>query len=265
MPHPIYIVDAFVCGPFTGNPAAVCLISGKESAQWMQRVAAEMNLSETAFIWHLQGNEWVLRWFTPRCEVDLCGHATLAAAHTLWQRGSDHDSIEFHTRSGVLTAKRDGQGIKLDFPADRPEPLSPEAAASVQQLVKDKAQWLGRGRDDALVVFTSAEEVRQFQPDFAQIQALPYRGLLITARGDEEGLDVVSRFFAPTLGIPEDPVTGAAHCLLAPYWSEVLHKKTLKARQLSLRGGSLTCTVGENRVYLSGTCVPYMIGKITLP
>ncbi|MBO6752190.1 MULTISPECIES: PhzF family phenazine biosynthesis protein [Spongiibacter] len=261
MPHPIYIVDAFVCGPFTGNPAAVCLISGKESAQWMQRVAAEMNLSETAFIWHLQGNEWVLRWFTPRCEVDLCGHATLAAAHTLWQRGSDHDSIEFHTRSGVLTAKRDGQGIKLDFPADRPEPLSPEAAASVQQLVKDKAQWLGRGRDDALVVFTSAEEVRQFQPDFAQIQALPYRGLLITARGDEEGLDVVSRFFAPTLGIPEDPVTGAAHCLLAPYWCERLGCKTLRGLQASPRTGLVEMALSGQRVTLRGAANTVLVGE----
>ncbi len=261
MPHPIYIVDAFVCGPFTGNPAAVCLISGKESAQWMQRVAAEMNLSETAFIWHLQGNEWVLRWFTPRCEVDLCGHATLAAAHTLWQRGSDHDSIEFHTRSGVLTAKRDGQGIKLDFPADRPEPLSPEAAASVQQLVKDKAQWLGRGRDDALVVFTSAEEVRQFQPDFAQIQALPYRGLLITARGDEEGLDVVSRFFAPTLGIPEDPVTGAAHCLLAPYWCERRGRKTLRGLQASPRTGLVEMALSGQRVTLRGAANTVLVGE----
>ena len=262
MPHPIYIVDAFVCGPFTGNPAAVCLVSGNESAQWMQRVAMEMNLSETAFIWHLQGNEWVLRWFTPRCEVDLCGHATLAAAHTLWLRGADHKSIEFHTRSGVLSTTREGQGIELDLPADSPEPLSSETAASVQHVVKGRGQWLGRGRDDVMVVLGSAQEVRQFQPDFAQIQALPFRGLILTARSEEASEEVVSRFFAPALGIPEDPVTGAAHCLLAPYWCERLGRKTLRGLQASPRTGLVEMELSGQRVILGGAANTVLVGEL---
>ena len=153
MSCPLYIVDAFTSGPLTGNPAAVCILTGRESPQWMQHVAAEMNLSETAFTWHLQTNEWVLRWFTPGCEVNLCGHATLATAHVLWQRGVGRDMIDFRTRSGLLSATRKEHVISLELPADSPVEPPPHMQDSIAGLLGVQAEWIGRGGEDVLVVF----------------------------------------------------------------------------------------------------------------
>lgn len=255
MSQPLFIVDAFATGSFSGNPAAVCLLRQEKSAQWMQQVAAEMNLSETAFVSRLPqpgAPGWVLRWFTPATEVNLCGHATLAAAHVLWHSGWETKTrIDFHTRSGLLNASRQKEGITLDFPADPPQPLE-AAPSSLPDLLSAEPVWLGRGREDWVAVFNSAEQVRRLQPDFRLIAALPPRGLIVTAPGDEPGIDCVSRFFAPRIGINEDPVTGSAHCLLAVYWGQRLSKKLLRAKQVSARTGLLTLAVQGERIHLTG-------------
>ncbi|TNF07641.1 PhzF family phenazine biosynthesis protein [Spongiibacter tropicus] len=261
MPCPLYIVDAFTSGPFTGNPAAVCILTGRESPQWMQNVAAEMNLSETAFTWHLQTNEWVLRWFTPGCEVNLCGHATLATAHVLWQRGVGRDMIDFRTRSGLLSATRNEHVISLELPADSPVELPPDMQASIAGLLGVQAEWIGRGGEDVLVVFKQADDVRQLQPDLALLKTLPFRGLIVTAPGDEDGVDCVSRFFAPAAGIPEDPITGSAHCLLAVYWGQRLGRRTLRGYQASARTGVVDMALSGSRVILSGLAKTVLTGE----
>ncbi|MGB3609725.1 MAG: PhzF family phenazine biosynthesis protein [Cellvibrio sp.] len=255
MSQPIYIVDAFANGPFTGNPAAVCVLQQEKSAEWMQQVAAEMNLSETAFISRvprLGKGGWILRWFTPTTEVNLCGHATLAAAHVLWESGRETEAlIDFHTRSGLLGASRQTSGITLDFPADPPAVMAAVPPVLVEALGA-QPDWLGQGREDWVAVFNSAEQVRRLQPDFRLLASLPPRGVIATAPGDEPGVDLVSRFFAPRVGINEDPVTGAAHCLLAVYWGRQLDKHRLQARQVSARTGWLTLAVHGDRVQLTG-------------
>lgn len=261
MSCPLYIVDAFANGPFTGNPAAVCILTGRESPQWMQNVAAEMNLSETAFTWRLQTNEWVLRWFTPNCEVNLCGHATLATAHVLWQRGVGRNTIHFRTRSGLLSATRNEHVISLELPADSPVELAPDMQASISGLLGVQAEWIGRGGEDVLVVFKQADDVRQLQPDLALLKALPFRGLIVTAPGDADGVDCVSRFFAPAAGIPEDPVTGSAHCLLAVYWGQRLGRRTLRGCQASARTGVVDMELSGSRVILSGLAKTVLTGE----
>src|SRR5690606_7403095 len=261
MPCPLYIVDAFTSGPFTGNPAAVCILTGRESPQWMQNVAAEMNLSETAFTWHLQTNEWVLRWFTPGCEVNLCGHATLATAHVLWQRGVGRDMIDFRTRSGLLSATRNEHVIRLELPADSPVELPSDMQTSIAGLLGVQAEWIGRGGEDVLVVFKQADDVRELQPDLALLKTLPFRGLVVTAPGDEDGVDCISRFFAPAAGIPEDPVTGSAHCLLAVYWGRRLGRKILRGYQASTRTGIVDMELSGSRVILSGLAKTVLTGE----
>ncbi|SIT13634.1 phenazine biosynthesis protein PhzF family [Thalassolituus maritimus] len=261
MPCPLYIVDAFTSGPFTGNPAAVCILTGRESPQWMQNVAAEMNLSETAFTWHLQTNEWVLRWFTPGCEVNLCGHATLATAHVLWQRGVGRDMIDFRTRSGLLSATRKEHVIRLELPADLPVELPPHMQDSIAGLLGVQAEWIGRGGEDVLVVFKQANDVRELQPDLVLLKTLPFRGLIVTAPGDEDGVDCVSRFFAPAAGIPEDPVTGSAHCLLAVYWGQRLGRTILRGYQASTRTGIVVMELSGSRVILSGLAKTVLTGE----
>jgi len=261
MSCPLYIVDAFTSGPLTGNPAAVCILTGRESPQWMQHVAAEMNLSETAFTWHLQTNEWVLRWFTPSCEANLCGHATLATAHVLWQRGVGRDMIDFRTRSGLLSATRNEHVISLELPADSPVELPPDMQASISGLLGVQAEWIGRGGEDVLVVFKQADDVRELQPDLALLKTLPFRGLVVTAPGDEDGVDCISRFFAPAAGIPEDPVTGSAHCLLAVYWGRRLGRKILRGYQASTRTGIVDMELSGSRVILSGLAKTVLTGE----
>ena len=252
MAFPMYLVDAFIDQPFSGNPAGVCLLPQEQAGEWMQQVALEMNQSETAFVWRKPDGSYGLRWFTPQVEVDLCGHATLAAAHALWHEANESGSvIQFHTRSGLLSAQRHSDQIQLNFPGD--QPTAAELPAELLQLLGKPPVWFGRGRDDLLLILEKASDVESFVPDLNLISAITERGLIISAPGDaDSGLDMVSRFFAPKVGITEDPVTGSAHCLLAVYWGERLGKTLLRARQASARGGLLTLELQAERVLLSG-------------
>jgi PhzF family phenazine biosynthesis protein len=229
----------------------------------MQHVAAEMNLSETAFLLR-QPNGWSLRWFTPAVEVDLCGHATLASAHALWGEGvDDADVLRFHTRSGLLTARRDGDWIELDFPAKREGPTTapPEllAALGVRQ-----AAYVGRNQFDYLVELPSEEEVRALQPDHAALRKIPVRGVIVTSRAANGEYDFVSRFFAPGSGVDEDPVTGSAHSCLAPYWSPRLGKNEFVAYQASARGGVLRVRLDGDRVKMAGRAVTVLRGELVV-
>ncbi|MFC3116650.1 PhzF family phenazine biosynthesis protein [Cellvibrio fontiphilus] len=262
MHYPMYLVDAFVDQPFSGNPAGVCILNQEQPASWMQNVALEMNQAETAFVHQRADGSWNLRWFTPQVEVSLCGHATLAAAHALWQHaGETAATLNFHTASGLLSATRMGDEIQLNFPADIPQPIAQVPAALVQLLSK-QPEWFGQGRDDVIAVLDSAEAVRCFVPDADLIASFTTRGLILTAPGDAgSGLDMVSRFFAPKVGIHEDPVTGSAHCLLACYWGNRLGKTHLRAYQTSPRGGLLTLDWQGERVLLSGKACTMLRGE----
>lgn len=256
----LFQVDAFTDTPFSGNPAAVCLLDEARNDGWMQAVAAEMNLSETAFVRPLP-EDFELRWFTPTSEVNLCGHATLAAAHVLWEtaRLATVDDAIFHTRSGRLTARRNADGIELDFPADPTSPL--ESTEGLEAIVGSPVITACRGREDWLVELASEEAVRGCRPDLTRLAALPARGLIVTARGSGD-VDFVSRFFGPAAGIDEDPVTGSAHCTLAGYWSERLGKTEMTARQLSARGGHIGVRLDGKRVALTGKAVIVLRGEL---
>jgi PhzF family phenazine biosynthesis protein len=257
---PIFLVDAFADKPFSGNPAAVCMLPQEKSAEWMQSVAAEMNQAETAFLSPRGENAWNLRWFTPTIEVNLCGHATLAAAHVLWQHlGAMEMVLEFHTRSGILKAERKDASICLDFPADPPAKQDPHPA--LIQLLGGQPHWFGSGRDDVIAVLDTAEQVRTLQPNSELIASFTNRGLIVTAPGDTADVDMVSRFFAPNAGIPEDSVTGAAHCLLAVYWGKRLGKTRLQALQASARTGRLMLDWQGDRVFLTGNARTTLTGE----
>ncbi len=261
MAQPIQVVDAFTDTVFSGNPAAICVLPAPADAAWMQQVAVEMNLSETAFIVP-QGDAFGLRWFTPAAEVDLCGHATLAGAHLLWETGAlDADQpAHFDTLSGRLTATRDGDWITLDFPA---EPATEaDLPAALADGLDTAPRWCGRNRMDYLVEIDGEGVVRGLAPDFAGLAAIDTRGIIVTARAETDGIDFVSRFFAPRHGINEDPVTGSAHTLLTPYWVERLGKNPLMARQISARGGTLWCELKGDRVSIAGYATDYMRGEI---
>ena len=253
----IYQVDAFTKAPFAGNPAAVCVLPEPASERWMQDVAREMNLSETAF---LVGSDdgYRLRWFTPLVEVDLCGHATLASAHVLWETGEAQPeaTIRFHTRSGLLSAKRDGDWIELDFPA------TPVSACDPPSGLLDglgvSAKFVGRSKFDYFVEVSSDAEVRALAPDFNALGQVDTRGVIVTSRSDSSECDFVSRFFAPATGVDEDPVTGSAHCALGPYWQSRLGKSEFSARQISARGGELRVSVDGDRVRIAGQAVTVM-------
>jgi PhzF family phenazine biosynthesis protein len=263
MKFPMYIVDAFSSSedPFSGNPAAVCVLSEARPSWWMQQVAAEMNLSETAFLQRRDNDSWDLRWFTPRCEVDLCGHATLAAAHVLWRElGDKRWDLNFHTRSGLLVASRAEELISLDLPADPPTALENIPDALIAAIGQPPV-WVGMSRNFLLAVVDDARWVRELQPDMSLVESLPASGLIISAPGDEPGLDMVSRFFAPRIGVPEDPVTGAAHCVLAVYWSRRLGKNRLQAFQASKRTGQLGLEITGDRVYLLGRARTHLAGE----
>lgn len=261
MGQPLYLVDAFVDGLFTGNPAGVCLLREERSTNWMQKVAEEMNQAETAFLLKQAPAVWSLRWFTPTTEVSLCGHATLAAAHALWhEAGERAPELKFRTRSGVLEAVRQGGSIRLDFPADSPT-LIRKVPEALVKLLGGQPNWFGRGRDDHIVVLETAEQVRNFQADDALISSFTERGLIVTAPADKPGLDIVSRFFAPQVGISEDSVTGSAHCLLSVFWSQRLGKARLQAFQASARTGLLTIEWAGERVYLTGKAHTMLTGE----
>jgi PhzF family phenazine biosynthesis protein len=254
-------VDAFTDRPFAGNPAAVFLLSTARDESWMQLVAREMNLAETAFLVR-RSDGFDLRWFTPLCEVDLCGHATLASAHTLWEDGHLNDGATacFHTRSGVLKAERRDGLIWLDFPATpaTPAPAPPE----LQQGVGIPSRFVGRTPFDYFVEVEGEEELRALKPDLTRLGQLPVRGTIVTARSSSPEQDFVSRFFAPGAGVPEDPVTGSAHCALAPFWAERLGRTELTGYQASPRGGMVRVRLAGDRVLLGGLAVTVVRGEL---
>jgi PhzF family phenazine biosynthesis protein len=261
----IYQVDAFTERPFAGNPAAVVPLQAAREAGWMQAVAAEMNLAETAFLvprGEAAGEGFDLRWFTPEAEVELCGHATLAAAHVLWETGRlpAGEPARFHTLSGLLTAERRGALIELNFPA-LPPVAEPRPAAELAEAVGAPAHWVGRRGNDLVVELADEETVRRLAPDLRRLRALA-RGLIVTARAATAPFDIVSRFFAPGLGIDEDPVTGYAHCVLGPYWRDRLGRHELLAYQASRRGGVVRVHVAGDRVRLGGHAVTVLRGEL---
>jgi PhzF family phenazine biosynthesis protein len=262
MTVPIYQVDAFTETPFAGNPAAVCLLPGPRDADWMQRVAMEMNLSETAFL-HPQSGTYRLRWFTPTVEVDLCGHATLASAHILWEQGLiPHDGqARFQTRSGVLTADRHAEtSIELDFPATPPEVISPPQG--LLEALGVAARFIGKSRFDYFVEVDAESTVRGLKPDFTVLAKLGVRGVIVTSPAATLGFDFVSRFFAPGAGIDEDPATGSSHCALAPFWGARLGKNEMIGYQASARGGVLGVRLKGSRVGLRGRAVTVLRGEL---
>jgi PhzF family phenazine biosynthesis protein len=259
---PICVVDAFTDRPFRGNPAAVCLLAEPRDDRWLQDIGAEMNLAETAFLLP-EGDGFRLRWFTPAVEVDLCGHATLASAHVLWQEGraARGSAIHFHTRSGVLTAAPRGDGIALDFPATPATAADPPAGLT--EALGVAPRFVGRARTTYyLIEVDTAAAVRQVRPDFRRLREVEARGIIITARSDDPAFDFVSRFFAPRAGIDEDPVTGSAHCCLGPFWADRLGRTDLTGYQASARGGVVRVEVGEQRVQLIGQAVTVWRGAL---
>jgi PhzF family phenazine biosynthesis protein len=257
---PIYQVDAFTDRLFGGNPAAVCPLEQWLPDAQMQAIAAENNLSETAFLVP-EGDGYGIRWFTPTVEIGLCGHATLASAyvvHRFLQTGDR--TVTFQSQSGPLTVRCAGDWYTLDFPARPAQPCAPPEAL-LRALGQPPLEL--RKAKKYLAVYDSAATVAAIQPDMALIAALDVEGVIITAPG--AGVDFVSRYFAPALGVPEDPVTGSAHCTLTPYWAERLGRQTLTARQISQRGGELRCELAGDRVRMSGQAVLYLEGAITLP
>jgi PhzF family phenazine biosynthesis protein len=258
----LHLIDAFADGPFTGNPAAVVLLPAGRDEVWMQRVAMEMKQSETAFLLRQDGG-FSLRWFTPNKEVDLCGHATLASAHYLWE--NDHlapDAVaRFHTRSGWLTARRGGDGsITLNFPAITSHATQPPP--DLATVLGAEPREVLRGDFDLLCVMNDAATVRMLEPDFTAMAHWDVRGVLATAAGDVNGIDFVSRCFFPAYGVPEDPVTGSAHCALAVYWRDVLGLDELVGYQASPRGGTVRCAVVGDRVELTGRAVTTLTGVL---
>jgi PhzF family phenazine biosynthesis protein len=261
MSVPLLQIDAFTAEAFRGNPAAVCFLPAPRTDQWMQNVAREMNLAETAFL-VARPDGFDLRWFTPAAEVALCGHATLASAHALWETGRLPRSAtpRFHTKSGVLTAKALGDWIELDFPATPPAPA--DAPTGLAQALGAAPLYVGRSEFDYLIEIAGEEVVRALRPDIPALEQLPVRGVIVTSRATTSGVDFVSRFFAPAAGIDEDPVTGSAHCCLVPYWSEKLGKAEFVAHQLSERGGVLHLTRAADRVRLRGQAVTVFRGEL---
>jgi PhzF family phenazine biosynthesis protein len=263
MRAPIVQVDAFTDRPFRGNPAAVCLLDAPPPDRWMQDVAGEMNLSETAYLWP-ETDGFRLRWFTPTVEVDLCGHATLASAHVLWDTGrlAGEDEARFHTRSGLLTAIRRDGWIELDFPQEPVEPA--EAPSGLIDALGAVPRWVGRNRFDHLVEVDSELVVRKMAPDQALLRRVPARGVIVTSASGTAEFDFVSRFFAPGSGIDEDPVTGSSHCALGPYWSRRLGKTTMVAYQASSRGGVVRVRLEGDRVALGGQAVTVLRGELAV-
>jgi len=256
-------VDAFTNKPFAGNPAAVCILPQAADGRWMLDVAREMNLAETAFLVRQQDG-FDLRWFTPAVEVDLCGHATLASAHVLWEDGvlKPNEQGRFHTKSGLLTADRSDSWIELDFPSTPATAAPPPPGLG--DAIGAQPVYVGRSKFDYLVEVDSEATVRSLTPDLAAIGRLDARGVIVTSHADNTSeYDFVSRFFAPQAGVPEDPVTGSAHCALTPYWSKKLGKQSLVAFQASARGGELRLRLVGDRVRIGGQAVTVLRGELT--
>jgi PhzF family phenazine biosynthesis protein len=262
MPIRIVQVDAFTDHPFAGNPAAVCVLDEAPSEQWMRDVAREMNLSETAFLVPQDGG-YHLRWFTPAVEVALCGHATVASAHVLWQDGHlpEGQQARFHTKSGLLTADRAGDWIELDFPAKIATACEPPPEL-LPALGIAEAKLVGKNVFDYLVEIESDAALRALSPDHSTLRKLPVRGIIVTAKSTSPEFDFISRFFAPGSGIDEDPVTGSAHTALAPYWAGILGKQEMTGFQSSARGGVVKVRMAGDRVKLGGQAVTVMTGVL---
>ena len=257
----LHVVDAFTDTPFRGNPAAVCCLDGPADEQWMRDVAREMNLSETAFTHPIEGG-FSLRWLTPRVEVKLCGHATLATAHVLWHTGAaaPDAAIRFHTRSGWITCRRDGNWIEMDFPAVACTPCEPPSGLAA--ALRCPLVACGSNGMDYLVELADERSVRAVAADHTLLRTLPVRGVIVTAASDDSRFDFVSRFFAPGAGIDEDPVTGSAHCALGPYWQAKHGKDDFMALQASERTGVVGVGVRGDRVLLRGQAV--LVSRVEL-
>lgn len=268
MPATVYQVDAFTSEPFAGNPAAVVIADGDFKSSWMQSVAAEMNLSETAFVRHISGSRFQIRWFTPGTEVDLCGHATVASAHVLWESGTvDREKdLCFESRSGDLPVRSVGDDIELNFPLTPPQTTDPPDELEQCFLVAEQParfQYCGRSRFDYLLELPCEDDVRNLVVDFRRLKTVQSRGVTVTAKADgTTNCDFVSRFFAPASGVDEDPVTGSAHCCLADYWSRKLQRSDLVAYQVSERGGVIRIEVKGERVLLRGNAVTVLRGEL---
>ena len=257
---PLYQIDAFTDHLFGGNPAAVCPLERWLPDEVMQKIAAENNLSETAFFVP-QADGYELRWFTPTTEVDLCGHATLASAYVIAHILKSHTRrMVFLSKSGPLAVQVDGDLIRLDFPADPPHPVT--SPYGLEQALGLKPREVLAARIKYLLVLATEDQVRQVTPDMSALMKLDQSGVIVAAPGED--CDIVSRFFAPRLGVPEDPVTGSAHCVLVPYWAARLGKSRLRARQLSKRGGELFCEAHAERVWISGRAVKYLEGSVDI-
>lgn len=257
----IHQVDSFTESPFRGNPAGVCVLDQARDDSWMQNVAAEMNLAETAFLHREEGN-YRLRWFTPTSEVDLCGHATLASAHVLWETRivRDQDPIRFATASGILSVRRSGEWVEMEFPATPAKPVSgPEGLG---EALGTRPVYVGESRFDLLVEVDSEETLRGLKPNLSRMADWKVRGTIVTSSSHNPEFDFLSRFFAPAIGIPEDPVTGSAHCCLAPFWSRRLKKKKLAAYQSSPRGGTVRMLDRGDRVSLFGKAVTVLRAEL---
>lgn len=266
MSLPLYQVDAFTNTAFAGNPAAVCVHSGEQSPTWMQNVAAEMNLSETAFLQPQRSGNFRLRWFTPTHEVQLCGHATLASAHVLWTEGylAPEAAATFETKAGTLTATRTNEWITMNLPTDPVRPIDPPSEL-LQALGLTDPIFSGRSERDYIFHCASPDVVRALSPEMASLATHKARGVIVTAEAHEDEVDFVSRFFAPRVGVPEDPVTGSAHCALGPYWAAQKSRTTLTARQLSDRGGTLHVgleSAQAERIELSGQARTVLRGRL---
>ena len=254
-------VDAFTDTPFAGNPAAVCLLPEPRDERWMQDVAREMSLSETAFL-HRREDGFDLRWFTPAVEVDLCGHATLASAHVLWEDGHlrPDEQARFFTKSGLLTAQRDGEWIELDFPVEAEEPV--EAPPDLVRALAITPKYVGKNRFNYVVEIDSEAAVREVKPDFSLLQTLPVQGVIVTSLSASPEFDFVCRYFAPAAGINEDPVTGSAYCCLGPFWQQRLKKDAFLAHQVSPRGGVVRVRLSGDRVLLGGKAITVLRAEL---
>ena len=259
---PLFHVDAFTHSPFAGNPAAVCMLDEPREDAWLQQVASEMNLAATTFLYP-QDEGYRLRWFSAKVELELCGHGTLASAHTLWEQGylaSDAQAC-FYTRGGLLLAKRDGEWIELNFPAKPEEPA--ESLRVIGESLNVTPLYIGKSQLDYLVEVESEEVVRGIQPNFGQLATLPARGVIVTAAANTaSGYDFISRFFCPSVGIDEDPVTGSAHCVLSPFWSKRLGREQLTGYQASARGGIVRVRLDGDRVLLGGQALTVLRGEL---
>jgi PhzF family phenazine biosynthesis protein len=264
VPFPLYQVDSFTGRRFRGNPAAVCVLDRPVKSAWMQLVAAEMNLSETAFVLP-SDDKFSLRWFTPTTEVPLCGHATLATAHVLWEseRLADDEVAAFNTRSGPLECRRVDGEIEMDFPAEHAKPaVASVTPVRLDDALRGNALQVLKGERHYLVELVDEGTVRSLQPNFGLLARVDASGVIVTAPSDDERFDFVSRFFAPQLGIPEDPVTGAAHCMLGPWWAQRLGKVEVVGHQVSSRGGVVRARVAGDRVRLGGRAVTVLRGEL---